>query len=75
VGLVFEGAVHSMQIFKWGNSLVVRRLPGVVEALGLKEGDMLEIQVAGRRQKERVVVFGSAHKLGKKPRRVRKGVQ
>jgi antitoxin MazE len=38
-----------MQVFKWGDSLAVRLPAAVVEALGLKEGDMLEIQVAGRR--------------------------
>ena len=32
-----------------GNSLAIRLPAAVVEALGLKEGDMLEIQVAGRR--------------------------
>ena len=43
------GAVHSMRVSKWGNSLAVRLPASVVVALGLKEGDMLEIQVAGRR--------------------------
>jgi antitoxin MazE len=38
-----------MQISKWGNSLAVRLPASVVEALGLKEGDKVEIQVAGRR--------------------------
>jgi antitoxin MazE len=38
-----------MQVSKWGNSLAVRLPAAVVEALGLKEGDMLEIQVAGER--------------------------
>ena len=38
-----------MQVSKWGNSLAVRLPAAVVEALGLKEGDMLEIQVAGKR--------------------------
>jgi antitoxin MazE len=38
-----------MQVSKWGNSLAVRLPAAVVEALGLKEGDILEIQVAGRR--------------------------
>ena len=36
-----------MQVSKWGNSLAVRLPAAVVEALGLKEGDKLEIQVAG----------------------------
>ena len=38
-----------MQVCKWGNCLAVRLPAAVVEALGLKEGDMLEIQVAGKR--------------------------
>jgi antitoxin MazE len=38
-----------MQVSKWGNSLAVLLPAAVVEALGLKEGDMLEIQIAGRR--------------------------
>lgn len=36
-----------MQISKWGNSLAVRLPASVIEALGLKEGDDIEIQVAG----------------------------
>lgn len=38
-----------MQISKWGNSLAVRLPAAVVEALGLKEGDNVEIDVAGSR--------------------------
>lgn len=41
-----------MQVSKWGNSLAVRLPASVVEALGLKEGDDIEIQVAGRRSFE-----------------------
>ena len=37
-----------MQVSKWGNSLAVRLPASVIEALGLKEGDDIEIQVAGR---------------------------
>ena len=37
-----------MQVSKWGNSLAVRLPVSVVEALGLKDGDQVEIQVAGR---------------------------
>ena len=37
-----------MQVAKWGNSLAVRLPAAVVEALDLKEGDQVEIQVAGR---------------------------
>ncbi len=38
-----------MQISKWGNSLAVRLPSSVVEVLGLKEGDDIEIEVAGAR--------------------------
>lgn len=38
-----------MQVARWGNSLAVRLPKEVVEALGLKEGDAVEIRVAGRR--------------------------
>lgn len=35
-----------MQIAKWGNSLAVRLPASVVEALGLREGDDIELHVA-----------------------------
>lgn len=35
-----------MRVAKWGNSLAVRLPRGVVEALGLKEGDEVEIRAA-----------------------------
>ena len=38
-----------MQVGKWGNSLAVRLPATVVEALGLKEGDNIEIEIAGAR--------------------------
>jgi antitoxin MazE len=38
-----------MQVSKWGNSLAVRLPAKVVDALGLKEGDQIEIQVTARR--------------------------
>ena len=38
-----------MQVAKWGNSLAVRLPVAVVEALELKEGDQIEIHVAGTR--------------------------
>jgi antitoxin MazE len=38
-----------MQISKWGNSLAVRLPAAVVEALKLKEGEEIEIHVAGAR--------------------------
>ena len=39
-----------MQVAKWGNSLAVRLPAAVVDALELKEGDEIEIQVASARQ-------------------------
>src|SRR6476619_3084130 len=44
------GAV--MQVAKWGNSLAVRLPSAVVEALDLKEGDQIEIRIAGEREFE-----------------------
>ena len=41
-----------MQVAKWGNSLAVRLPAVVVEALTLKEGDDIEIHVAGARSFE-----------------------
>ena len=38
-----------MQVAKWGNSLAVRLPAAVVEALSLREGDNIEIEVAGAR--------------------------
>jgi len=38
-----------MQVAKWGNSLAVRLPASVVEALELREGDDIEILVAGTR--------------------------
>ena len=39
-----------MQVSKWGNSLDVRLPAAVVEVLELKEGDDVEIRVAGARE-------------------------
>ena len=41
-----------MQVSKWGNSLAVRLPALVVEVLELKEGDDIEINVAGARSFE-----------------------
>jgi len=41
-----------MQVSKWGNSLAVRLPSQVVEALELKEGDQIEIRIAGTREFE-----------------------
>ena len=38
-----------MQVAKWGNSLAVRLPAAVVEALELREGDDIDIQIAGAR--------------------------
>jgi antitoxin MazE len=38
-----------MQVAKWGNSLAIRLPRAVVEALGLKAGDNIDIHVADRR--------------------------
>jgi antitoxin MazE len=43
---------HVMQVSKWGNSLAVRLPKTVVEALKLKEGDEVEITIAGSRHFE-----------------------
>jgi antitoxin MazE len=49
-----------MRVAKWGNSLAVRLPAAVVEALGLKAGDEIEIHVADAKQ------FGVARKPGRK---------
>lgn len=38
-----------MQVAKWGNSLAVRLPAAVVEALELKEGDDIDIQITSAR--------------------------
>lgn len=38
-----------MQVSRWGNSLAVRLPAKVVEALNLREGDDIEIRIAGER--------------------------
>jgi antitoxin MazE len=48
-----------MQVSRWGNSLAVRLPAAVVDALELKEGDEIEIHVAGSR------AFGVARKPGR----------
>lgn len=42
----------SMQISKWGNSLAVRLPAAVVEALGLKEGEEIELRAAQATDRE-----------------------
>lgn len=36
-----------MKVSKWGNSLALRLPAVVVEALGLKEGDEVDVRIAG----------------------------
>ena len=38
-----------MRVAKWGNSLALRLPAAVVEALELKEGDEVEVRLAGSR--------------------------
>lgn len=38
-----------MQVSKWGNSLAIRLPAAVVDILGLKEGDDIDVEVAGAR--------------------------
>ena len=38
-----------MQVSKWGNSLAIRLPAAVVEVLGLKAGDQVEVEVANSR--------------------------
>ena len=54
-----------MQVSKWGNSLAVRLPAAVVEALGLKEGDQVEIQVAGNRAFELTKAAGAPELLAR----------
>ena len=39
-----------MQVSRWGNSLAIRLPANVVDALKLKEGDEVDIRVAGERK-------------------------
>jgi antitoxin MazE len=48
-----------VQVAKWGNSLAIRLPAAVVEVLGLKEGDEIEIHVADGKQ------FAVARKPGR----------
>jgi antitoxin MazE len=41
-----------MQVSKWGNSLAIRLPAAVVEALDLKDGDQIEVRIAGTREFE-----------------------
>lgn len=39
---------RAVQVSKWGNSLAIRLPKAVVDILGLKEGDEVEVTVAGK---------------------------
>lgn len=41
-----------MKLAKWGNSLAIRLPTAVVDALDLKEGDDIEVDIAGMRRLE-----------------------
>jgi antitoxin MazE len=41
-----------MQVSKWGNSLAIRLPAAVVDTLDLKEGDHIEVTIAGARHFE-----------------------
>ena len=64
---IYEVAMH---VAKWGNSLAVRLPQSVVEALGLKEGDSIEIHVLGGKAFE-IAKAPSAHELIKRLRKYR----
>jgi antitoxin MazE len=50
--MYIQAGSKTMQVAKWGNSLAVRLPAAVVETLALKEGDDIEIVVAGERRFE-----------------------
>lgn len=50
--MIYDSKRISMQVSKWGNSLAIRLPAAVVAALTLKEGDEIEITVAGARRFE-----------------------
>jgi len=60
-----------MQVAKWGNSLAVRLPAAVVEALGLQEGDRIEIRIAGKRKFE-IARDRNAEKAIERIRRLRR---
>ena len=41
-----------MQVSKWGNSLAIRLPAAVVEILDLKDGDVIQVTIAGPREFE-----------------------
>jgi antitoxin MazE len=62
---VYPAEGTHVQVSRWGNSLAVRLPAAVVEALNLKEGDQIEIQVAGRNAFEISKAPGRRELLGR----------
>lgn len=56
---------RAMRVSKWGNSLAVRLPAAVVEALGLKVGDQIEIRAAGSAAFEVSKVTGARELLAR----------
>lgn len=54
-----------MQVAKWGNSLAVRIPAAIVDALKLKEGDEIEIEMTGPRAFEIARKPGAAELLAR----------
>jgi antitoxin MazE len=50
--LALKKQAHDLQEFKWRNGLAIRPPAAVGEALGLKEGDNIEIHPTGRHSLE-----------------------
>jgi antitoxin MazE len=48
LSLDYNRDVYRMRVAKWGSSLAIRLPAAVVEALELREGDQLQIRVAGK---------------------------
>jgi antitoxin MazE len=48
MGLYIQGGI--MKVAKWGNSLAIRLPAAIVEALELKDGDDIQIRIAGSRE-------------------------
>lgn len=56
-----------MRVTKWSSSLAIRLPAALVEALDLKPGDEVEVQVAGARSAWRVTTAASARWSGFAP--------
>jgi antitoxin MazE len=54
-----------MRVSRWGNSLAVRLPAAVVEVLGLRDGDSIEIHATGKRRFEVVKTPGTRELLAK----------